>query len=226
MITPKRILAVGDIHGELGKLNLLLDWISPSADDIFVFLGDYIDRGHDSRGVIERLMGFNRQFPQSIFLRGNHEQMLLDAFVERSEGSINSTSNTGLRLYSSQLDMWLRNGGKATLESYGLENIENFPLNHIDFIKSTLLWWEFAEFIFVHAGLEEGVPLENQDPFMLLMGRNLPPGRDGKIHVVGHTPTDDGEPCFEPGRYSLDTGVAYGRSLTVCDVLTKTVWQM
>ena len=69
---PKRIIAIGDIHGELDKLNLLLDWVSPTEDDQLVFLGDYIDSGRSSCGVIERLLSFRQGFPTTIFLRGNH----------------------------------------------------------------------------------------------------------------------------------------------------------
>lgn len=227
---PKRLIAVGDIHGELDKLNLLLDWVDPTTDDKFIFLGDYIDRGNNSRGVVEQLIKFGHDFPETIFLRGNHEQMLIDTIEEVSATKNDCFSEPveerGLRLYDSELDMFLRNGGKETLHSYGLESIENFPEDHLDFVNSTVLWWQYEHFIFVHAGLEPDIPLKKQDPFTLLMARNSPPGKNGDIHVVGHTPTPDGEPVFESGRYRLDTGATFGNSLTACDVLTKTVWQM
>jgi serine/threonine protein phosphatase 1 len=223
---PERLIAIGDIHGELGKLELLLNWVSPAQNDQFVFLGDYIDRGQDSRGVIERLMGFGYEFPQTIFLRGNHEQMLLDSLaeIERDRhGEI--PERKGLRLYNSDLEMFLANGGNETLRSYGLTNLDGIPVTHLEFIESTRLWWRHDNFLFVHAGAAPNTPLEKQDPVSLLMDRHSPPGENGIIHVVGHTPTS-GEPYFEPGRYNLDTGAVFGQSLTACDVLTKTVWQM
>jgi len=78
----------------------------------------------------------------------------------------------------------------------------------------------------VHAGVEDGLPLELQDPYSLLWDRMTPPGKDGDIHVVGHHPSTDGEPHFELGRYNLDTGAVYGLTLTACDVLTKEIWQV
>lgn len=82
-----RLLAVGDIHGYLDKLQLLLEeTVRPTADDRVVFLGDYIDRGPDSKGVLDYLVAFAQRFPQTIFLRGNHEQMLLDALVIATTG--------------------------------------------------------------------------------------------------------------------------------------------
>ena len=79
---PKRLLAVGDIHGHLDKLQGLMAQVNPTTNDRVVFLGDYIDRGTDSKGVIEYLIDFKKRFPTTVFLRGNHEQMLLDAMVE------------------------------------------------------------------------------------------------------------------------------------------------
>ena len=224
---PKRIIAIGDIHGELDKLNLLLDWVSPTEDDQLVFLGDYIDRGRSSCGVIERLLSFRQGFPTTIFLRGNHEQMLLDALEEeKGKTHTDPSERKGLRLYNSTLEMFLGNGGKETLHSYGVISVEDIPEDHIDFMASTTSWWVYENFTFVHAGLEPNVPLEEQYKFTLLWARNSPPGKNGKIHVVGHTPTPDGEPRLEAGLYSLDTGAVYGRSLTACDVLTKEVWQI
>jgi len=223
---PERLIAIGDIHGEFSKLDLLLNWVSPAQNDQFVFLGDYIDRGQNSCGVIERLMEFEYEFPHAIFLRGNHEQMLLDSLaeIERDrQGEI--PERTGLRLYNSDLEMFLANGGNETLRSYGLTSLDGIPKTHLEFIESTRLWWRHDNFLFVHAGVAPNTPLEQQDPVTLLMDRHSPPGENGIIHVVGHTPTS-GEPYFEHGRYNLDTGAVFGQSLTACDVLTREVWQI
>lgn len=125
----------------------------------------------------------------------------------------------------SDLDMFISNGGSETLRSYRLMDMIDYPEEHIRFLASTLLWWRFEHFVFVHAGVSPDLPLERQDHYDLLWERMSPPGKDGEIHVVGHHPTD-GEPYFEPGRYNLDTGAVYGQKLTACDVLSKEVWQV
>ena len=77
-----RLIAVGDVHGQLKMLEDLINQVKPTQDDQVVFLGDYIDRGPDSKGVIDYLIQFDQKLPQTIFLRGNHEQMFLDALVD------------------------------------------------------------------------------------------------------------------------------------------------
>ena len=227
---PARLIAIGDIHGELDKLNRLLNTIEPTGEDRFVFLGDYIDRGKNSKGVVDRLISFHEEFPETIFIRGNHDQMLLDALIE--DGSMtgdllrDQSTTYKERAFESDIIVFLSNGGQETLRSYGISSLTEIPEEHIYFLQSTRLWWRFRHFIFVHAGAEPGIPLEMQDPFVLMWERMSPPGRDGDIYVVGHHPTTDGGPYFEPGRYYLDTGAVYGKTLTACDVLTKQVWQV
>lgn len=226
---PARLIAIGDIHGQLEQLNRLLHVVAPAQDDRCIFLGDYVDRGKNSKGVIARLIAFQQEFPETVFIRGNHDQMLLDALVELG-------IRTGARLRdrsqiyrdvatASDLDIFLTNGGKATLRSYSLTDIASFPTDHITFLEATRLWWRFEHFVFVHAGVAPHIPVQEQDPYLLMWERLSPPGKNGEIHVVGHNPTT-GEPYFEPGRYNLDTGAVYGQQLTACDVLTKTVWKV
>ncbi len=226
-----RLVAIGDIHGQAEKLDRLLEKISPTANDQLVFLGDYIDRGPDSRGVIERLLLLQAEFPHTIFLRGNHDQMLLDALVEvglRSAPRLRDLSPI-FKAESSGSDcrIFWGNGGRSTLRSYGLDNVAvGIPQNHIDFLAATQLLWRYKNFLFVHAGLAEGRSDEEQDLNTLLWERYSPLGQNGEIHVVGHHPTMNGEPLFETRRYSLDTGVAYGRPLTACNVLNREIWQV
>ncbi|MCK4690975.1 MAG: serine/threonine protein phosphatase [Desulfuromonadales bacterium] len=227
---PIRLIAIGDIHGQLDMLNRLLNIVSPKADDQFVFLGDYIDRGKNSRGVVERLIQFKNNFPDTIFLRGNHEQLLLDALVEISarEAPRLRELSAAFAKYTlaSDVEIFLSNGGNTTLRSYRVRNMADIPPGHIEFIDSTRLWWRFENFLFVHAGIRPGASMEEQDPYVLLWERLSPPGKDGEIHIVGHNPATDGEPHFEPGRYNLDTGAVYGRTLTACDVFSKEIWQV
>lgn len=228
-IKPKRLIAVGDIHGQLDMLNRLLDEVGPQEDDQFVFLGDYIDRGHDSRGVIDRLIQFGLDFPQTVFIRGNHDQFLLDAMVELGlrDGKRLRDLSGGYSRETLLTDMaiFLSNGGRETLESYHIDNLTAFPRNHVDFLEKTEFAWSYEHFIFAHAGFEPEVPLEEQDPYTLLWDRFNPPGKNGVIHVVGHNPTG-GQPRFETGCYHLDTGAVYGFYLTACDVLTQRFWQV
>lgn len=226
---PQRLIAIGDIHGELDKLNRLLHVVQPSASDQLVFLGDYVDRGKNSKGVIDRLIEVHHQFPPTIFIRGNHEQMLLDALVELGVRDALRTRDLSEEYsdcpYESDLEMFLSNGGKETLRSYRLQDMADFHEEHIAFFEKTRLWWKYENFVFMHAGAEPDIPMDMQDPYVVLWKRNSPPGRNGEIHVVGHHPTQ-GEPYFEPGRYNLDTGAVYGQNLTACDVLTKQFWQV
>ena len=229
-LQPTRMIAIGDIHGQFDMLNRLLNVVAPQVDDQFVFLGDYIDRGKNSRGVIERLIQFRNDFPKTIFLRGNHEQLLLDALVEVSVMVAPRLRDLSAKFsectVESDVEIFLSNGGNSTLRSYGVRDMADIPSDHIEFLESTRLWWRYENFLFVHAGITPELPMEMQDPYILLWERLSPPGKDGEIHVVGHHPTAAGEPYFEPGRYRLDTGAVYGRTLTACDVFSKEIWQV
>jgi serine/threonine protein phosphatase 1 len=226
---PQRLIAIGDIHGRAAKLKRLLEAVTPRREDRFVFLGDYVDRGEDSKGVIECLLSLRAESPHSVFIRGNHDQMFLDVLAElgiRTGPRLRDIS-AAYRSYAaaSDLDIFLSNGGEATLASYDRDGQVDLPTDHLAFLEDTRLFWYCTPYIFVHAGVEPDTPLEEQDPFVMMWRRNAPPGRAGTIHVVGHTPTLNGRPRFEPGRYYLDTGAAYGRPLTACDLLTMQVWQ-
>lgn len=229
MTEPQRLIAIGDIHGELDKLNRLLNVVQAQDSDQFVFLGDYVDRGKNSKGVIERLIQFRSEFPQTVFIRGNHDQVLLDALVELGVMAGERLRDVSRKYEQcspeSDLEMFLSNGGSETLRSYRLRDMTTIPAEHIRFLTTTKLWWRYDNFLFVHAGIAADIQLEMQDNYDLLWERMSPPGKDGEIHVVGHHPTN-GEPYFEPGRYNLDTGAVYGQKLTACDVLTKECWQV
>lgn len=223
-----RLIAIGDIHGQKEKLERLLDDVAPTGEDRLVFLGDYIDRGPDAHGVIELLINLREDRPDTVFIRGNHEQMLLDALFEAvfSAGSVpaeRSVPDLELERFS-ELQVYLRNGGPATLASYGVDRVDALPAEHVAFLQATRFYYRQAGFLFVHAGARNDLPLAEQDEYTLLWDRTLDPGIR-EVHVVGHQPTTTGLPGFEAGRYRIDTGAGSKGPLTACDVLTRTFWQ-
>src|SRR6185295_6249873 len=131
-----RSFAIGDIHGCIDEVNVLLDGLRPAADDTLVFLGDYIDRGPSPKAVIDRLLRLRREGPRCIFLRGNHEDMFLDF----------------LGLGGRFGEAFLYNGGAATLRSYGLEGGEGeevarrMPEEHLAFLRELQTHYREKEF--------------------------------------------------------------------------------
>ncbi|MDT8444071.1 MAG: metallophosphoesterase family protein [Desulfuromonadales bacterium] len=206
--TQGRLLAIGDIHGCLEQLSALMIQVAPALADQVVFLGDYVDRGPDSAGVIDYLIKFGETFPATVFLRGNHEQMFCD-YLDGQDPSA-----------------FLINGGRMTLNSYKNNGQWPIPPSHWIFLKTLLDYYETQDCIFVHAGLRPGVPLAAQDSSDLLWIRRDFISSDydwGKIVVYGHTPHE--KPFLTETRLGLDTGCVYGRRLTCCDVRSKQVWQ-
>lgn len=204
-----RLLAIGDIHGCLDLLRQLLEEVAPGGNDQVVFLGDYIDRGPDSRGVIDFLLEFRTSRPQTVFLKGNHEAMLLDYLAGRER----------LR--------YLLNGGETTLYSYREKGRLKIPADHLQFLQSLRLYYETEHFIFVHAGLRPQVATDAQHENDQLWIRKKFLESDyswGKAVVFGHTPLP--KPRLNGDRIGLDTGAVYGRTLTCCDVLTRKTWSV
>jgi serine/threonine protein phosphatase 1 len=202
----EKIFAIGDIHGCFDKLCALMDKIKIDFDnDILLFLGDYIDRGHNSFDVVEYLIDLKKHFQKIVFLKGNHEEML--------------------EKYLSGKDRltYLINGGQQTLESYMKRSRTNssslIPQEHLDFFESLLLYYESDNYIFVHAGLRENIPLEMQNPADFLWIRKDFVNSDfdfGKRVVFGHTPY--AEPLIEPNKIGIDTGAVYGNKLTCLEL--------
>jgi len=203
-----RLLAIGDIHGCLQQLGELLSLVAPTSQDQVVFLGDYVDRGPDSAGVIDYLIEFGERFPATVFLRGNHEQMFTD--------------------YLGGLDpaAFLLNGGLKTLSSYHDRGLWPLPQSHHDFLDTLVNFYQTDDCIFVHAGLRPGVTLAEQDTSDLLWIRREFITSDydwGKTVIYGHTPLE--QPFLGETRLGIDTGCVYGRQLTCCEVRTKRFWQ-
>ena len=207
-----RLIAIGDIHGCLAALNALLDEVQPDAQDLVVTLGDYVDRGPDSRGVIDRLIELGKQ-TRHVGLLGNHEEMMLD--VVRNEQPHQA---------------WLRYGGVETLDSYGFCGDLNFlPPNHSIFFDSLEDYFEHDQFFFTHAAYTPDAPLEDQNVEMLRwyhLHEGMPePHQNGKTAVVGHTANRDGEIVDAGHLICIDTFCFGGGWLTAIDLVSRQLWQ-
>jgi serine/threonine protein phosphatase 1 len=217
-----RLYAIGDVHGCDDLLADVHERVaadlehSPPPDHRIIHVGDYVDRGPDSAGVVERLARQSARDSQVVCLRGNHEQMLLDFLADpKGAGPI-----------------WLDNGGAETLASYGVADSvfgvfrrrlsaaardlgAAMPEYHCAFLENLLPYARFGDFVFVHAGIRPGVPLEAQEPGDLGWIRDefLFDGRDhGYVVVHGHTITDT--PEVLPNRINIDTGAVFSGVLT------------
>lgn len=212
-----KIFAIGDIHGCLSKLERIISRIGiNSKDDTLVFIGDYIDRGPDSRGVVNFVLDLKKEIRKVICLKGNHEQMFLDY----------------VRLNKNE-DLYLSNGGDTTIASYGYRNIHGLreldvPDDHMNFFDSLLPCHETNDYIFVHAGLRENVPLKDQNIKDMLWIRHdfiLSSYNFGKTVIFGHTPMSHSKPLFLPGRIGIDTGAVYGGLLTCIELPSRKIYQ-
>jgi len=198
----QKIFVVGDIHGCFDKLCALMDKIPLNEkQDQLIFIGDYIDRGSSSFDVVKYLIDLKKRVPGTIFIKGNHEDMLQN-YLDGSDR------------FTYQL-----NGGQQTLDEYlnRSDNKDAFPIpsEHLDFINSLQLYYQTDDYIFVHAGLREKVPLKSQDKMDLLWIRDEFIHSDfnfGKRVIFGHTPFK--EPLLQANKIGIDTGAVYGNVLT------------
>ena len=211
-----RVYAVGDVHGCDERLALLHRQIAqdvaqrPTGRVVLLHLGDYVDRGPDSAGVIRRLLGAPPVAGAEIVnLRGNHEALLLAGY------------GPGADMQAEWV--WIANGGRTTLASYGEEvdsrARDSIPAEHLAFMQGLAPSWRAGGYFFAHAGVRPGVALEEQDPQDLLWIREpfLTSEDDfGAVVVHGHTPRRAVE--LRPNRINIDTGAVFGGPLT-CLVL-------
>ncbi|MCC7338927.1 MAG: serine/threonine protein phosphatase [Pirellulaceae bacterium] len=207
-----RLIAIGDIHGCTQALDTILATIGLESDDTFVALGDYVDRGPDSKGVIDRLIALRSQC-NLVPLFGNHEEMMLDVVRD------------GQPPYR-----WLQYGGVETLDSYRFAgDMDVISKEHRDFFASLLDYYETDEHFFVHANYDPQLALAEQ-PRQLLRWQKLTdstpaPHVSGKRAVVGHTHDQDGE-IFDIGHLiCLDTYCYGGGWLTALDMNSGEIWQ-
>jgi len=199
-----RTYAIGDVHGCLDQLQRLVDICERDggAQKVkFALLGDYVDRGPDSRGVVDFLIDLQTWSPDEIVcLMGNHEAMLLAAIDDEANEP-----------------HWLRNGGNETLYSYRAPSPVDIPRKHIEWLHSLPRFHDDGMRFFVHAGVHPGRPLDQQNEHDLLWIREpfLSSTKDfGRFVVHGHTPIKSGVPDQRRNRLNIDTGAVYGRALT------------
>lgn len=209
-----RTIAIGDIHGCATALAALLEAIAPRPEDVIVTLGDYVDRGPDSRGVIEQLIDLSKRCTLVPIL-GNHEEMLLRALANPTSGA---------------LQRWLSAGGNTTLSSYGFdEGASDLPPEHLAFLESCVPWYETETHLFFHANYDENTPPDQLSVKQLRWDslRERMPMRhiSGKTAIVGHTAHKNGE-IFDRGYLKcLDTYCYGGGWLTALDVHQGRFWQ-
>jgi len=201
-----KTFVVGDIHGCLGMLERLMDMIpwEPSRDQL-IFIGDYIDRGEDPRGVVEYVITLKKESQHVQCLIGNHEQMLLDY------------------LSGKDTQTYILNGGSATLMSYerARQNKDDplIPSAHLEFFSSLVPMVELDHYYIVHAGFRPHIPIEKQELFDMIWIRNefLLSNYDfGKVVIFGHTPFNN--PVLMNNKIGIDTGAVYGNRLTCVEL--------
>jgi len=203
---PARTIAIGDIHGCVAALEALLSAIAPTPEDTIVTLGDYVNRGPDSRGVLDRLITLQSQC-RLVSILGNHDQLFLECLTGRD------------RLKG----VWLRMGGEATLASYGPKSeFSSVPKAHTEFLKNCRSYYETETHIFLHANYDSGLSMDRQQ-IEILRWESL---RDaiprahfsGKTVITGHSSQKGGEILDLGYLKCIDTFCYGGGWLTGLDV--------
>ena len=221
--TGERVFVIGDIHGCAKELEVLLSFLEKSErlseKDLVIFLGDYIDRGPDTTRVVELALDLHRRFPNTRFLRGNHEDMMLDF--------LGFGGNLG--------QSFLYNGGLETMQSYGIsvfspptEMISSMPSSHFQFYCELESIIVVNNFICVHAGLNplrDLMSQNNSDVFWIRDEFLNSVHSFNKLVVFGHTPHKE---VFEhlPYKLGLDTGLVFGNKLTCMELFSGNLYQV
>jgi len=190
-------------------LESLAEFVGFSESDTIVTLGDYVDRGPDSKGVIDFLIELERSH-NLVRLRGNHEIMMAEARISRKARF-----------------PWLRVGGDATLDSYGVEKFDEIPLAHWEFIKNCSAYYENKTHFFVHANAYPEIPFADQPDYMLYWEffEDPPPHDSGKVMVCGHSSQKTGLPLNIGHAICIDTNACRGGWLTCLDTDSGIYWQ-
>jgi serine/threonine protein phosphatase 1 len=208
-VIMNKIFAIGDVHGCFDKLRSLMKTIPVDlSNDTLLFIGDYIDRAGDGPKVVDYILAVKKKYSGIVCLCGNHESMLLRYLEGIDE------------------EMYLFNGGSKTLAAYGISPSDGIkkrkakiPPEHMRFFESLLPYYETEDYIFVHGGLEPGLPLAQQSTHDLLWMRQEFIDSDydfGKKVIFGHTHMK--EPLIMPNKIGIDTGAVYGGRLTCLEL--------
>ncbi len=205
-----RMIAIGDIHGCSLALSALLNAICPEQGDVIVTLGDYVDRGLDSKGAIDQLIDL-KSVCTVVSILGNHDEMMLRSRTDKNA-----------------FREWMNYGGISALDSYGeTGDMRLIPSTHIHFLETCVSYFETDTHFFVHANYRPDLPLSEQDERTLrwLSLKDVVPGphMSGKIAVLGHTTQKQ---VLDLGYLlCIDTACYENGWLTAIDVATKKLWQ-
>ena len=226
-----QIFAVGDIHGCKDQLDIIHKKIeivanTNSGKKLVIYLGDYIDRGPNVKGTIDTLINFKLPNVEKIFLLGNHEQMFLDVLEGKHNSLYNWISNSGLETiesYGGNLSKYIDQNLELTFEKKIVTKIRKFlPKSHLNFFKNLKLYHVWKNYLFVHAGINPSLTIENQIKETLIWTREKnffdPLMTYRKIVVHGHTPVKDVD--VKPYRINIDTGCFITGKLT-CLVISE-----
>jgi len=203
-----RKLAIGDIHGCLNSLKTLLTIVAPTAEDTVIMLGDYVDRGPDSNGVIDYLINWPWE-AKLVLLKGNHEIIMSEATFS-----------------AEHLTYWCSVGGLETIASYDAK-FANIPKSHWEFIEKGQASFETKKVIYVHGGVAPKKALAKQDPVDMAW-RRFPDAKkhfSGKLVVCGHTIQRKGIPTDAGHTICIDTAACRGGWLTCLEAKTRRYWQ-
>jgi predicted phosphodiesterase len=213
-----RLFAIGDIHGCPDELEELLKAVAPGVGDTVVFVGDYVDRGPSAREVVEQLLEFEHCGAEVVFLKGNHEDMMLSF----------------LGLPGNYGESFLFNGGAQTLASYGVTEgglghaLESIPERHLKFLRTLAASYLRPPYLFVHAGILPSRPLEEQRVEDMLWIRQefiFATHNIGATVVFGHTPMRS-VMIDLPYKLGIDTGLVYGGKLTCVELTEGVLYQV
>lgn len=208
MKNKSNIFIIGDIHGCNKTFQKLLNRLSPQKDDMIYLLGDYIDRGPGSKEVVDIILDLEKQGYKLDYLRGNHEQMLLD--------SLRSQNN---------FYIWLKNGAGSTLRSYGAKTPAEIPAAHIDFYRKTKYFIDLDNYILVHGGMNFHIsnPLKDTQAMVWIRNNYVDIKKTkGKKLITGHTPVspDQVRHSLTTDKIMLDSGCVYVNQINYLGYLT------
>ncbi len=214
-----RQIAISDIHGCLKSFRTLLeDKVKLTLADELYLIGDFVDRGKDSKGVIDYILNLQNKGFSIFCMKGNHEDMMLDA-----------------KDFQGNRSMWLRHGGRETLQSYDCGLLDLYEHPHIKFYENLHYYIETEQYIFVHAGLNFRISNPFEDKYSMLWIRNWHHRIErfkvnNKIIIHGHTPIKRSKIEFyldkldEFGYLDIDAGCVFGRQLCAVDLTNRQLY--